>query len=130
MRDLAWHEKHAIDLHLGTRVDRIDRGRPRRVCRRAGLSPTTRCSIATGGRPNRSEAPGAEGAHNVFNFQYMDDTKAISEQLETAKSAVAVGGSFIAYELAEAFASRGVETHWLQRGHVSCAAYSTRSRAS
>ncbi|MBD5636179.1 MAG: FAD-dependent oxidoreductase, partial [Candidatus Eremiobacteraeota bacterium] len=72
--------------------------------------------IATGGRPNRCDAPGAEGAHNVFNFQYMDDTLAISEQLESAKSAVAVGGSFIAYELAEAFASRGVETHWLVRG--------------
>jgi 3-phenylpropionate/trans-cinnamate dioxygenase ferredoxin reductase subunit len=36
--------------------------------------------------------------------------------LETARSAVAVGGSFIAYELAEAFVSRGVETHWLVRG--------------
>ena len=60
--------------------------------------------------------PGAVGAQNLFNFQYMSDTKAISEQLETAKVAVAVGGSFIAYELAEAFVSRGVETHWLIRG--------------
>jgi 3-phenylpropionate/trans-cinnamate dioxygenase ferredoxin reductase subunit len=33
-----------------------------------------------------------------------------------AKAAVAIGGSFIGYELAEAFASRGVETHWVQRG--------------
>ena len=33
-----------------------------------------------------------------------------------AKPAVAIGGSFIAYELAEAFASRGLETHWLMRG--------------
>jgi NAD(P)H-nitrite reductase large subunit len=46
----------------------------------------------------------------------MSDTKAISEALETAKVGVAVGGSFIAYELAEAFVSRGVETHWLIRG--------------
>ncbi|MFN2461959.1 MAG: FAD-dependent oxidoreductase, partial [Candidatus Velthaea sp.] len=30
--------------------------------------------------------------------------------------AVSVGGSFIAYELAEAFVSRKVETHWLIRG--------------
>src|SRR5208283_2686134 len=72
--------------------------------------------IATGGRPNASDAPGAAGAQNLFNFQYMDDTKAISEQLESAKVAVSVGGSFIAYELAEAFVSRGVETHWLIRG--------------
>jgi NADPH-dependent 2,4-dienoyl-CoA reductase/sulfur reductase-like enzyme len=72
--------------------------------------------VATGGRPNPCDAPGAAGAHNVFNFQYMDDTKAISQQLETAKSAVSVGGSFIAYELAEAFVARNVETHWLVRG--------------
>ena len=46
----------------------------------------------------------------------MSDTLAISEQLERSKVAVAIGGSFIAYELAEAFAKRGMETHWLIRG--------------
>jgi 3-phenylpropionate/trans-cinnamate dioxygenase ferredoxin reductase subunit len=115
IRDLAWHEKHAIDLHLSTSVERIDVAE--RVAYAGGRGyPYDALLIATGGRPNRCESPGAEGAHNVYNFQYMDDTLAISEALETAKSAVAVGGSFIAYELAEAFASRGVETHWLVRG--------------
>jgi 3-phenylpropionate/trans-cinnamate dioxygenase ferredoxin reductase subunit len=114
MRDLAWHEKHAITLHLNTRADSIDVAE--KVVYAGGTAyPYDALLIATGGRPNRADVPGA-GARNVFNFQYMDDTLAISEQLETAKSAVAVGGSFIAYELAEAFASRGVETHWLQRG--------------
>jgi len=115
IRDVAWHEKHAIELHLGTRVDSIDVAE--RVVYANGKGyPFDALLIATGGRPNRSSAPGAAGAANVFNFQYMDDTLAISEALETAKSALAVGGSFIAYELAEAFASRGVETHWLVRG--------------
>ena len=115
MRDDAWHEKHAIELHLSTRADRIDH--EARVVEAGGKSyPYDALLIATGGRPNRAETPGAEGAHNVFNFQYMSDTLAISEALETAKTAVAVGGSFIAYELAEAFATRGVETHWLVRG--------------
>ena len=115
MRDAAWHEKHAIDLHLSTRVERIDPGE--RVAYAGGNGyPYDALLIATGGRPNASTAPGAEGADNVFNFQYLDDTKAISAQLETAKVAVAVGGSFIAYELAEAFSTRGVETHWLVRG--------------
>jgi NAD(P)H-nitrite reductase large subunit len=115
IRDLAWHEKHAIELHLSTRVESIDT--LEKVVYANGVGyPYDSLLIATGGRPNKSEAPGAAGAHNVYNFQYMDDTLAISRQLETAKSAVAVGGSFIAYELAEAFASRGVETHWLLRG--------------
>jgi 3-phenylpropionate/trans-cinnamate dioxygenase ferredoxin reductase subunit len=115
MRDLAWHEKHAIELHLETRVERIDA--EGKVIEAGGRAyPYDALLIATGGRPNPSEVPGAAGADNVFNFQYMDDTLAISERLENAKCAVAVGGSFIAYELAEAFASRKVETHWLVRG--------------
>ena len=115
MRDEAWHEKHAIELHLNTTVERIDvEGR---VAFANGKGyPYDALLIATGGRPNPTEAAGASGAHNVYNFQYMSDTLAISEALETAKTAIAVGGSFIAYELAEAFATRGVETHWLVRG--------------
>lgn len=115
IRDLAWHEKHRIDLHLRTRVERIDAVEKVVYAEGKGFSYDA-LLVATGGRPNPSDAPGATGAANVFNFQYMDDTLAISQQLETAKSAVAVGGSFIAYELAEAFSSRGVETHWLVRG--------------
>ena len=115
MRDRAWHEKLQIDLHLDKAVDRIsvDEG-----CVYAGGTPYPYDAllVATGGRPNRSEVEGAAGAQNVFNFQYLDDTKAISQQLETSRSAVAVGGSFIAYELAEAFSVRDVETHWLVRG--------------
>jgi NAD(P)H-nitrite reductase large subunit len=115
IRDLAWHEKHRIDLYLSTAVERIDAVEKVAYANGRGF-PFDALLIATGGRPNRAEAPGAAGADNVFNFQYMDDTLAISRHLETAKAAVAVGGSFIAYELAEAFASRGVETHWLLRG--------------
>ena len=115
MRDQAWHDKHQIDLYLRTRVDKIVP--EEKIVIADGVSyPYDALLVATGGRPNASDAPGAEGAHNVYNFQYMDDTKAISQQLETAKSAVSIGGSFIAYELAEAFVSRGVETHWIQRG--------------
>jgi 3-phenylpropionate/trans-cinnamate dioxygenase ferredoxin reductase subunit len=115
MRDEAWHEKHAIELHLSTRAESIDI--TGKVVHAQGASfAYDALLIATGGRPNRVDTPGASGAHNLYNFQYMSDTLAISESLETAKTAVAVGGSFIAYELAEAFATRGVETHWLVRG--------------
>ena len=115
MRDVAWHEKHAIDLHLATRVERINVA-GKTVVAKGREHPYDALLIATGGRPNPTTVPGAAGAANVYNFQYMDDTKAISEALETAKVGIAVGGSFIAYELAEAFVSRGVETHWLIRG--------------
>jgi NAD(P)H-nitrite reductase large subunit len=115
MRDLRWHEEHRIALHLRTHVERVVP--EERVVVANGVSyPFDALLIATGGRPNPPPAPGAEGAANVFNFQYLDDTRAISERLERSAAAVSVGGSFIAYELAEAFVSRGVETHWVMRG--------------
>jgi NAD(P)H-nitrite reductase large subunit len=115
MRDIAAHEKHAIDLHLGTRVEAIDEV-GKTVTAGGREWPYDALLVATGGRPNPADVPGAEGAQNVYNFQYMDDTKAISQQLTQSKSAVSIGGSFIAYELAEAFVARKVETHWLVRG--------------
>ena len=115
IRDVAWHEKHAIDLRLSTRVEKINH-LEKTVVAGGREHPYDALLVATGGRPNPATVPGAAGASNVYNFQYMSDTKAISEALESAKVAVSVGGSFIAYELAEAFVSRGVETHWLIRG--------------
>jgi NAD(P)H-nitrite reductase large subunit len=115
MRDVAWHEKLAIDLRLSTRVDSLNVV-DRTVVANGREEPYDALLLATGGRPNPATTPGTAGAGNVYNFQYMSETKAISEALETAKVGVAVGGSFIAYELAEAFVSRGVETHWLIRG--------------
>ena len=115
IRNRAWHDEHRIELHLSTRVTAVDTAE--RVVEAAGRSfRYDALLLATGGRPNPTGKPGGEGAANLFPFQYLDDTRAISEQIDRSKAAVAIGGSFIAYELAEAFASRGVETHWLMRG--------------
>lgn len=115
IRDRAWHEQHRIKLHLEMKVERVDT--TSRVVEAAGTSyPYDALLLATGGRPNASGKPGADGAANIFPFQYLDDTRAISEQIDRSTAGVAIGGSFIAYELAEAFSSRGLETHWIMRG--------------
>jgi NAD(P)H-nitrite reductase large subunit len=115
IRDEAWHEKQRIGLHLRAPVDRIVP--QERIVESGGRSyPYDSLLVATGGRPNPTGKPGADGAANLFPFQYLDDTIAISERIDRSKAGVAIGGSFIAYELAEAFASRGLETHWLMRG--------------
>ena len=115
IRNRAWHDEHRIELHLETKVERIDT--EARVVEASGTSyPFDALLLATGGRPNPSGKPGADGAANIFPFQYLDDTRAISEQIDRSKAGVAIGGSFIAYELAEAFSSRGLETHWIMRG--------------
>ncbi|HEY5257556.1 MAG TPA: FAD-dependent oxidoreductase [Candidatus Baltobacteraceae bacterium] len=115
IRNRAWHDEHRIDLRLSTRVERIVPAEKIVVAGGASF-PYDALLVATGGRPIPTPAPGAAGADNVYNFQYLDETRAISERLESSKAAIAIGGSFIAYELAEAFASRKVEAHWIMRG--------------
>jgi NAD(P)H-nitrite reductase large subunit len=79
--------------------------------------PYDRLLIATGGRPNPLPAPGADPAvQGIYNFQYWDDATAIRERINTAKHAVVVGGSYIAYELAEAYRHHGLAVTWLIRG--------------
>jgi NAD(P)H-nitrite reductase large subunit len=116
LRNLEWHEKNQIELHLETQVERVD-AKERVVYTTAGKAyPYDRLLVATGGRPNRLSVPGAETAHFIFNFQYLDEAKHISERITDSKTGVVTGGSYIAYELAEAFRARGLETYWLIRG--------------
>src|SRR5579862_8138984 len=64
IRNLDWHEKHAIDLHLRTRVERIV-PEERYVVAGGENYPYDALLVATGGRPNHAAEPGAEGAHNL-----------------------------------------------------------------
>src|SRR5207237_1556004 len=61
-------------------------------------------------------APDSESPPYLFNLQYFDEAKARVARIPESKIAVVLGGSFIGYELTEAFAHRGLETHWLMRG--------------
>lgn len=115
LRTTEWHEQMGIRLLRETRVARVS------VAERTVLTgdgrefPWDGLLVATGGRPNPLAAVGGDAA-NCLNFQYYDDTVALGEQIGRSRRAISVGGSFIAYELAEAFRVRGLETVWLIRG--------------
>jgi len=114
MRTPEAHEKLGINLLLETKVTAVSLEERVVLTDRGQQIPFDRLLIASGGRPNRLKVPGAD-AYGVFNFQTLDDTKAILEALKTARRAVTVGGSFIGYELTEAFSARGLEVTWLIR---------------
>lgn len=115
MRTREIHDKRDIDLRLETWVTGVCR-EERVVCLDTGEElPFDRLLIATGGAPRPLEVPG-DHLHGVYQFQTLDDTKALSTRCEESKSAVALGGSYIGYELAEAFSHRGLHTTWIMRG--------------
>jgi NAD(P)H-nitrite reductase large subunit len=115
LKNREFHEKNRIELYLETRVERVDTTERVVATNTGKVFPYDRLLVATGGRPNQLRVPGADAAH-IYNFQYLDDTKAISERITESKVGVVTGGSYIAYELAEAFRARGMETYWLLRG--------------
>ncbi len=116
VRDEAWHEKNRIELRRETRATAVDFEGRTVALDPGGEVPYDRLLIATGGRPDPLRVPGADKAKYVFNFQYFDETKGMVARIADSKRAVVLGGSFIGYELTEAFAHRGLETHWLMRG--------------
>jgi NAD(P)H-nitrite reductase large subunit len=116
VRDMEWHTKNRIDLRLETKVTQVNFDEKTVVMDPGGEQKYDRLLIATGGRPNPLKVPGADGAKYLFNFQYFDETKAMVARMPESKVAVVMGGSFIGYELTEAFAFRKLETHWIQRG--------------
>ena len=116
VRDQEWHDKNRIDLRLETKVTQVDFEHKTVMLEPGGELGYDKLLIATGGRPNPLTVPGAKTAPSVFNFQYFDETKAMVAKIPESKVAVILGGSFIGYELTEAFAFRKLETHWLMRG--------------
>ena len=116
VRDMEWHVKNRIEVKLETNVTHVDFEHKIVAIDPGGEVEYDRLLIATGGRPNPLGCDGADSAKYVFNFQYFDEAKGMVARIPESKVAVVLGGSFIGYELTEAFAFRKLETHWLQRG--------------
>ncbi len=109
------HASARIDFVTGARAAAVD-PRGRSVHLEDGRElPYDALLVATGGRPRALPVPGGD-APNCLQFQFYDETVALSEAIGRARRAVAVGGSFISYELAEGFRARGLEVIWLMRG--------------
>ena len=115
MRTAEQHEQRGIELLLNTRAEQIDTAKQTVQASNGQEYAYDALLLATGGTPNHIDVPGAD-THGVCYFQTLDDTNEISEIAQTAKHAVTFGGSYISYELTEAFASRGVLTTWVMRG--------------
>ncbi|HEY8684644.1 MAG TPA: FAD-dependent oxidoreductase [Chloroflexota bacterium] len=115
MRTREVQEARGVKLKLDTWVTGICADERTVVTADGTAFPYDRLLLATGGVPHPLPLPGAD-LHGVYQFQTLDDTKDLIARCEESESAVALGGSYIGYELAEAFSHRGLHTTWIMRG--------------
>ena len=71
--------------------------------------------IATGGKPNKSDVKGSDGA-GIFYMHSLDDGEAIHTYAKGKKKAVVAGGSLIGIDFITAFLNLGLEIDFLIRG--------------
>jgi NAD(P)H-nitrite reductase large subunit len=116
LRTVEQHVQRGITLLLETRATKINPDEQTVLLNTGQELPYDALLVATGGRPNPLKVAGAEGASNIFNFQYFDEAEAILDAIHGSKRAAVTGGSYIAYELAEGFREQGLEVYWLHRG--------------
>jgi NAD(P)H-nitrite reductase large subunit len=117
LRTREQHEQKGIKLLVNTLVTTLNTDERVATTADGQTFAYDRLLIATGGRPNPLPAPGAApDVQGIYNFQYWDDATAIRERMNTARQTVVVGGSYIAYELAEAYRHHGLQVTWLIRG--------------
>jgi len=115
MKTMEFHKERNICFYPETSVASVDLEKRTLVTSQGAEYAFDRLLVATGGKPNHIQVPGGD-ADGVCYFQTLDDTKDLLARIEQGAAAVSIGGSYIAYELAEAFRARGLHVTWLIRG--------------
>src|SRR5437660_6947325 len=117
MRTVEDYRKRGLEIHFETWATEVDTAAKVVRTNRDQEFPYDALLIATGGRPKPPPWSGSDDVSEVYGFQTLDDTKAIMEKADRSHSVLVMGGSFIAYELAEGIVHRGnSEVAWIMRG--------------
>lgn len=82
LKTLEWHDQAGSRFLRGTRVTKISVDEKTVTTNRGREIPWDALLVATAGRPN--PASGGD-APNVLNFQYFDETVAISRQIDRSR---------------------------------------------
>lgn len=118
-----FRDKADIDARILHEVLRIDLDA--RTVRVRDLSsgaeadePYDQLLLAMGATPLRPDLPGVDGP-GVFGIQSLDDGQAVHDHLADldaeTPTAVVIGAGYIGLEMAEAFVTRGLRTHLVDR---------------
>ena len=108
LRPESFYSGNDIELRLGNAVREIDReGRTVRLEDGDSLGFTD-LVIATGSRPRRLDAPGAD-LENIFYLRTLADSDVIRNALVAGRRLAVVGGGYIGLEIASTAKGLGLE---------------------
>jgi 3-phenylpropionate/trans-cinnamate dioxygenase ferredoxin reductase subunit len=113
IRPLGFYEKNDIELHLGRRVQRLDREQRRVHFADDSQVAYDRLALVTGARPRRLALPGAE-LDGVCYLRDLADTERIRTLAGSATRAAVVGGGYIGLETAASLRKLGLEVTVLE----------------
>ncbi|MGD1036955.1 MAG: FAD-dependent oxidoreductase [Roseiarcus sp.] len=108
LRAERFYRDHDIDLRLGERAVRVDRGSKRVELSSGGAAPFDHLILATGARPRRLDVPGVN-LGGVLGLRNIVDAQAIRERLGPGRRVVIVGAGFIGLEIAATALALGGE---------------------
>lgn len=113
MKPLSAYESAGFQMHLGVRVESIDRAN--RCVSLSDQSTLTydRLVLATGSKVRRLNAPGAEST-GIHYLHDIADADHLREELTAGKRLVIVGGGYIGLEVAASATKRGVKVTVLE----------------
>jgi nitrite reductase (NADH) large subunit len=107
LNDLRWYADNGIRLHLGKKIERIDRVK-RRVAGQELSEPYDRLLVATGSEPFILPIPGKD-LPGVLTYRDIRDTEAMIDAAQCHRKAVVIGGGLLGLEAANGLKLRGME---------------------
>ncbi|RQH04470.1 nitrite reductase large subunit NirB [Paraburkholderia dinghuensis] len=108
LNPLDWYAQNGIHLHLGRRVERIDRVRRVVVAEDGTEAPYDRLLIATGSTPFILPVPG-NTLKGVVSYRDIYDTQAMIDAAAVKQHAVVIGGGLLGLEAANGLKLRGMD---------------------
>ncbi|MBK6660450.1 MAG: FAD-dependent oxidoreductase [Proteobacteria bacterium] len=108
LRPASWYEQQHIDVHLDTRVERIDRAACRLRLASGEALTYSGLALATGTRVRPVTVPGADAA-GIHYVRSLADSQSLAAALSGARRVAVIGGGFIGLEVAAIAREQGRE---------------------
>ena len=108
LRPESFYSRNDVELRLGNAIRTVDPEHRTVVLDDGDSLAFTDLVIATGSRPRRLDAPGAE-LGNIFYLRTLEDADAIRAELVAGRRLAVVGGGYIGLEIASTAKGLGLE---------------------